>query len=318
MKRWVRNLIAAAAGALLIGGTAGCSTVDTAPDMVALKYKGGIAQSQTFEGCVPAGTFEYNGPGDKSFEYPTSILTYTASKIAGAEAPPIKVVSKDNAELEVPVSVTFTLITDDCEKLREFHEKLAIRDHAYWGGTEFADDQVTNGTPNGWLVLLNSHVGTVLDTTLDRAAQGHNWRALWNDPTVKAQLEQEVEASLSKQIDDRMGGHYFDVHTVLVQKPDPTSEDLKNAVIAEQAAVAKAKAIETEAEANKVSKVKAAEADAAAAEARIAVAKAEAAQVEEQVRVMGQENWIKKYAIDNKVNPYPNPVVPGSNPNQPR
>lgn len=308
MKKSIKALAVAAAASL--AALTGCSVINTPSDMVALHYDGGVMTASKFIECVPAAKYQNNAPGHTSYMYPTSLRYYNASTDRGAESGPITVVSKDNAEMSVPVSVTFTLITNDCAKLQKFHESIANRDQAFWGGTEFTDEN-NDGTPDGWVKLLNTYMGKALDTTLDRAAQAHSWRALWNDPVTKAKVEKDVEAELTKMIDDRMGDHYFEIHSILVQKPDPTSKELKDAVVAEQAAVARAKA--TEAEANAQEKAADAKVKAAMAEREVEVTKAktEAAVIAEQIRVMGKEAWIKKYGIDKGITPWPNPVVPG-------
>ena len=312
MKKLSKALFATAS-ALAFALLGGCSTINTPSDMVGLHYDGGWMTASKFLECVPASKYQNTPPGHTSYQYPTSLRYYNASIDKGAESGPITVVSKDNAEMLVPVSVTFTLITGDCEKLRSFHEKIANRDQAFWGGTDFADENADH-TPDGWVKILNTYIGKALDTTLDRAAQAHPWRALWNDPAVKVQLEKEVESNLTKMVDDRMGDHYFEIHTILVQKPDPVSVDLKNAASAEQVAVAKAKAAEVEAAAQE--KAASARVKAAKAEREVEVTKAqtEAAVIAEQIRVMGKEAWIKKYGIDKGLTPWPSPVVAGSNP----
>jgi hypothetical protein len=279
--------------------------------MTAVHYDGGPFISQSFIDCVPSATYYQTTPNHSFFLYPTSLRTYSASNDQGAESGVITVVSKDSVEMSVPVSVTLTLDTT-CEKLRKFHESIGLSKHAYWGGGDIEDSN-QDGTPDGWVDVLNLYIGEVLDTTLDRAAQDHPWQSLWNDPAVKASLEQSVEGNLSKMVDDRMGDHYFDIQTILLQKPTPPDE-LRKAKENEQTAVANAKAAEAEANAQETSKVANAKAEQAEAEAKIAVAKAEAAQMEEQIRVLGKDVWLKKYGIDHGITPWPPAVVPGANP----
>jgi hypothetical protein len=289
---------------------AGCSAVSTESNMTAVHYDGGPLISQSFIDCVPAATYYQTTPNHSFFLYPMSLRTYSASDDSGAESGMVTVVSSDNIEVSIPASVTFTLDTT-CEKLRKFHEMIGLGKHAYWGGGDIEDSN-QDGTPDGWVNVLNFYVGAVLDTTLDRASQGYTWQALWNDPAAKAALEQSVEENLSKMVDDRMGDHYFEIQTILLQKPIPP-ENLRKAKEDEQTAVAKSIALLAEAEANETSKVAQAKAAQAEAEAQIAVAKAEAAQIEEQIRVMGKDAWLKKYGIDHGITPWPNPVVPGAN-----
>lgn len=302
----VAALVAAAAMAL-----SGCSSVSTQADMVALHYDGGWWTSPSFIECVPVATYKMSGMGHSYYAYPASVRTYSATNDSGSETGPIVVVSKDNAELAVSATVTFTLLTD-CETLQKFHESIANRDGAYWGGSDFVDAN-NDGTPDGWVKILNFYIGKALEATLDRASQGYEWRKLWNDPAVKTELEKAVEENLAGIVDDQMRGHFFDITTILLQTPDPVSEELKAAVVSEQTAVAKAKSAEAEAKAQETTaaaKLKAAEAE---RDVEVAKAKTEAAVIAEQIRVMGEEAWIKKYGIDHGITPWPNPVVPGAN-----
>lgn len=288
-------LVVAATAALTL---AGCSSVSTQPDQVALHYAGGSFSSTKFHDCVPASVRQVNGPGDTYYAYPTSNRTYDASTAKDAESGPISVVSADNSELNVPASVIFILKTD-CATIRKFHEQIGNRYGAYWGGSEFVDSN-EDSVPDGWVTMLNFYLGKSLDSVLDRQAQAYTWRDLWNDPATKVALEKSVSENLSAVVDAQMGGHYLDIVKVTVQKPDPTNKALKDAVAAEQAAVAKANSAKSQADADK-----------AAAEAQIAVAKAQAAQVEETVRVLGVDGYLKRYAIDKGLTPWPNPVVAG-------
>lgn len=289
MHRLTRPAFALLALALAALTLSGCSSVSTDSDQTALHYKAGPLSSTKFANCVDPSNRNIDGPSDKHFSYPTSQRTYDATGGDGAEAQPFTVVSKDNAELRVPVTVTFTLKAD-CETLRAFHERLGNRYAAYNGG----DDG------KGWAKLLNFVIGKPLDTTLDRVAQGYEWRDLWNDPATKNQIEKAIDTDLALIVKRQAGGDFFEIGEVLVQKPDPVNPELKNAVASEQAAVAKANSARSEADAQRL-----------AAEAQVAVAKANAAQVAEQVRVLGVDGYIRKYAIDNGVTPFPNPVVAG-------
>lgn len=314
MKKFVR-FSAALAGALAATlSFSACSVINTPSDMVALHYNGGWMTAESFINCVPASTYQTNGAGHVSYEYPTSLRYFVADNektATGAESGSISVVSKDNTEMAIPASVGLTLVTD-CETLRAFHEKIAKRDKAFWGGSDFPDSN-NDGSPDGWVKILKLYVGDTLDAALDRTSQKYNWRALWNDPDTKVELEQSVEASLSKEIDTRMGGHFFEIKDILIKKPEPVAASLKEAIVAEQTAVAKANAAKAEAQAQEAAadaKLKAANAE---REVEVARAKTEAAVIEEQIRVMGQEAWLKKYGIDKGITPWPNPVVPGSN-----
>lgn len=262
----------------------GCSSVSTAPDQVSLHYKGGSFSSRTFSDCVPASTKDWNGPGDDHYSYPASQRIYDATGGEGAESAPFTVVSEDNAELQIPVTVTFTLITE-CGVLREFHERLGNRYGAYMDG----DD-----TTEGWVRLLNTIIGKPLDTTLDRIAQEYTWRELWNDPKAKTAIESEVNADLAALVERQAGGIYFDDFQALIQKPNPINQGLKDAIAQEQTSVAKSNAAKAQAEA-----------DEARALAEIAVAEAEAAKRKAEIEGFGSvENYLKAKALEKGINPW--------------
>lgn len=310
-----RKVTVVAVGAAVAAvAVTGCSTVSTESDQVALGYNKGSFSSKTFDKCIPASSREVDGPSDQHFVYPTSQRVYDATGRDGADAEAFTVVSKDNAELRQPVTVTFTLNTD-CSPitvagteykggiLQYFHERLGNRYSAFWNSDE-EGDAGSEGAPKGWVNLLNFAIGQPLDTTLDRVAQGQNWRDLWNNPTTKAQIEREVADNIQEIVDTQTGApaghHFFTGFRVLVQKPDPVNQDLKNAVSAEQTNVAKANSQLAEARAQE-----------AAANAQIAVARARALATKAEVDALGADAWIRKYAIDKGMNPFPPPVVAG-------
>lgn len=253
MKKIVGGLVPA----LLLTG---CATVSTEPDMIALHYKGGILSEKEFVNCLAPSKRSGFDPGDAYYGYPLRQVSYDATGGKDAEAEPFKVVSKDGAELHVPVTVTFNL-KSDCDTLRKMHETIGSRYNAY-----FEASGKTSDSNKGWVAMLNYVIGKPMDATLDRVAQEHNWRDLWNNPAVKAQLEQEVNENIDDLVTRQADGEFFESFSILIQKPDPVEEGLKNAIATEQTRVAEARAAEAQAMADK-----------ARAEAQEAVAKAEAA-----------------------------------------
>jgi hypothetical protein len=309
-----RVAVALPVTALSVLALSGCSTVSTESDQVALAYNKGSFSSKTFDKCVNASTREVDGPSDQHFVYPTSQRVYDATGREGADAAPFTAVSKDNAELHVPATITFTLntscaeITVDGKKypggiLQLFHERLGNRYSAYWN-SDSEGDAGSDGAPAGWVSLLNFAIGQPLDTSLDRVTQGYEWRKLWNDPATKTAVEKQVSEQIQALVDQQTGApageHFFTGFRVLMQKPDPTNENLKKAVASEQAAVAEANSAKAKADADK-----------AAAEAQIAVARARAEATKAEVAALGPDAWIKKYGIDKGISPWPNPVVAG-------
>jgi hypothetical protein len=261
----------------------GCATASTGPDLKAIHYSGGSFSAKKFKGCLDPSSRSGYDPGDKYVAYPTRQVSYDATGGSGAESKAFKVVSKDNAELYVPVTVTFNLITD-CDTLRKFHETLGARFNA-----GFDPDGTSSDTPDGWVSLLNYVIGKPLDTTLDRVAQNYTWRDVWNDPKVKTALEQEVNDNIDDLVARQAGGEFFDNFSVLVMKPDPVDPGLKQAIADEQAAVAQANAQTAKAKADK-----------ATAEAQERLARAEAKTKQAEIKGYGGiQNYLYAQCIEN-------------------
>ncbi len=303
MKRW----IAAAFATVLAVTLTGCATASTEPDLVALHYKGGALSAKEFIDCLPPSSRSGYDPGDNYVGYPTRQVSYDATGGDASEADSFKVVSKDNAEMAVPATVTFTLKTD-CETLRKMHETIGSR---YAAG--FDPEKGTAEAPAGWVNMLNFVIGKPLDSSLDRMAQQYNWRDLWNNPEVKTKLETEVNDSISELVSRQAGGDFFEGFSVLVQKPEPVEQGLKDAISLEQTEVAKSQADKARAEA-----------DEARARAQIKVSQADALKQRAEIegfRLQGMtadeamDAYLESLMIDKNLNPkQPTYIVGGTRP----
>jgi regulator of protease activity HflC (stomatin/prohibitin superfamily) len=261
-----RKLVAL--GVVAAATLSSCASASTPPDMVALHYQGGTTQAKKFVDCLDPSKRSGFDPGDTFIGYPTRQVSFDATGGKDAEADPFKVVSKDNAELGVPATITFRL-KSDCATLRKMHETVGAR---YNAGFDPNDEDGTGQSNAGWTNLLNYVIGKPLDTSLDRMAQQYRWRDLWNNPAVKTRLETEVNDSISDLVARQAGGDFFEDFSVLVQKPEPTQSGLKEAIALEQTEVAKSQADKARAEA-----------DEARARAQVAVARAEAAKKQAEI-----------------------------------
>ncbi len=262
---------------------AGVTSISTGPDQVGLHYKGGAFTSKKFSECVDTSSRQFDGPGDSHFVYPASQRNFV---FGGPEADgdTITFVTKDGIEMRVN-GVTNFLLNTDCNTLRKFHELIGNRYAAYMNGDE---------TSEGWLRMLNVYIYRPLDTAIDRASQNYTYLELYNDPSKKAQWEQDVVRSLPTLVDRQTDGDedFFENFAVTLQKPNPP-ESIKEALLAQQAAVARAKAAEAEAAARE-----------AAAKAQKAVAAAEAAKVQERIKVLTVDGYLKELAIEKGINPF--------------
>ncbi|PZG51338.1 hypothetical protein C1I98_08925 [Spongiactinospora gelatinilytica] len=219
---------------------AGCSRVSTRPDEVILHYAGGTFEAIAFDRCInPSSGATLLGPGDTAYSYPFGQRTFDFSGSEDSESRPISIVSRDNVEMQVAGSATFTLNTD-CRTLRHFHERIGLKFGAY--------SKESGSSSSGWDKMLNFYFKQPLDRAMDAASQEFEWRKLFNDPAVKQQWEQRVGQLARQFIKETAGADYFcspnfggagdcgDV-VLTIQKPEPP-ESLVNALAAEQAAKA--------------------------------------------------------------------------------
>lgn len=283
-----------ALGLLVAGGVGlmAASSVNTGPNLVALQIGGGPIEDRAIKRCIPAGTHEnFNSPGDKYAYYPLSERDWDATGQSGSESAPLKSVSRDNIEMQIPIVVRFSMVTD-CKTLKAWYNEHGQR----YGATLTDDGAITPG----WDLALRKLVADPLDAQLDRIVQKYPWRQVWNDPAVKAEMEKEVSDQMETLVDRQARGHYFEGFTVLIKKPSPVdaalitaiNESQKQLAVSEQA-IARAKA------------------DVARAQAEVQVAQAQAAKRRAEITGYGNvRNYLEASAIDKGINPW-QPSVSG-------
>lgn len=295
----------------LLGLLTGCASASNPADLKSVHYSGGSTQAKKFKDCLDPSERSGFDPGDKFYAYPVRQIVYNASQDDGSERGRFSVVSEDNAELYVPVQLTFRLDTE-CDTLRAFHEAIGSRYKAYIEG----NDKTSADYPEGWISLLNDVIGKPLDTTLDRVAQQYPWREVWNDPQVKAEMETAVTENIETLVNRQAGGDFFTDFTVLISKPDPVDQQLVDAIAAEQAGIAQANAAKAKAEADAETAKAKAEADEIAARAQERLAEAQAKVKEAEIRGYGGiENYLRHEMIQQGLNPFqPQYIWGGSTP----
>lgn len=238
MKRPVR--IAATGAALALAAT-GCSVADPDTSQVVLHYSGGSFSSQSFEDCVAPGVRQVDGPGDYHFYYPNGQRTFTFSDAPGSDAPPLRVSTKNQTELIVRGTVTFTL-NNDCTSYKDsqgkewkggifqrFHDTIGRQRNAYasTGGEQL---------PQGWRDVLAAYVGGPAEKAMDNAGLNYDWQQLYSDQAIKSAWEQKVLEELPKLILAQAGDQHFVVNNIQIQKPD-VPDALRAELEANQAAV---------------------------------------------------------------------------------
>lgn len=272
------------------------STMSTGPDQVGLHYKGGAFSSKRFADCISPSNRVFDGPGDLHFAYPASQTNYVFDA-GGGDGTSITFVTKDGIEMSVEGVANFLLNTS-CEPieigsttyaggaLQRFHELIGNRYNAY-----MTDDGQRS---EGWSRMLSVYIARPLDTAIDRAGQKYTYTELYTDPNKKASWEQDVLTQLPDLVNRQTDGdtEFFQNFAVTLQKPEPP-QAIKDALVTQQEAVARAKAAEAEAAARE-----------AAALAQVRVERAEAAKIEERVKVLGREGYLRQYAIDKGLNPF--------------
>lgn len=215
--------------ALLAGLTAvtlaGCSVAAPSSDQVVLHYSGGAFSSQNFIECLAPGELAYDGPGDYHFYYPAGQRTFTFSDAEGADAPPIRVSTRNQTELIVRGTVTFTL-NPDCTpytdatgkqwpggKLQKFHDTIGRQVTAY------AEDGGV-AQPGGWATALKLYVGGPAERAMDQAGLGYDWQKLYSDVATKNEWTDQVEKMLPELIRAQAGDDLFLINNIQLDKPD--------------------------------------------------------------------------------------------------
>lgn len=213
---------------LVVPALAACSQVSTQSDESGLHYAAGSFTSTKFKNCVSSGTRNFDGPGDLHYTYPAGQRSYEFDNTKAADAPPIRVVSKDNVEMTISGVINFNLntscspITDKLPNggikkwpggmLQKFHETVGLKYKAYNDG----NDQ----TSKGWRDGLSVYFYPPLRNSMNSVAQTNSWLDLYNNPSLKQKIEDQVATTLPLAVKAQAGDDYFTNITVTLQKPE--------------------------------------------------------------------------------------------------
>lgn len=279
----MKRILVMAAGALLLSG---CAAVSTPSDQVALRYNGGPLEAKTFSECIGTSTrqnMDPFDPGDSFYSYPASQRYYEFDSSKETDSQSVTFVTKDGIEMSVTGIVNFDLNTD-CDTLRVFHERIGNRLKMYFND---------NGESEGWLNGLDKFLGSAINTAVDRAGQQYKYTELYNDSNVKAKWEKDVLALLPDLVNRQTDGDevFFKNFAITLQKPEPP-QSIKDALVEQQASVARAAAAKAEADAKVLT-----------ANAQIELEKAEAAKAQQWIDTLGREGYLKKLMIEKGLNP---------------
>jgi hypothetical protein len=289
---------------------------DVPSGYVAVHIGDGPFEDKKPKGCVPSGTHDNSPTNDKYALIPTSERDYDATGQDGSDRSPYTAISSDNIEMDVPVTVRFTIITptstDDeegCKTLTDFFFKYLDRYGAKFGaGGEYNDE---------WLVVLRKLIGDPTDAVLDRMLKDYEGRDVWTDPEVRAEIEQRLsdpETGIPHLMSVAAKGVYFEGITVIVGSPNPTNTALRDAAANEQIRLAEIRTERAQALAEAEKQQAQARADAETAEAQLRVARAEAAKRIAEIRGYGgPANYLRYLCITEQpnCNPYQPTYVAG-------
>jgi len=232
----IRRAALVAAGMVVCATTAGaCSVANPDPSQMALDYSGGPFSSQSFVSCVRPGVRHVDWPNNTMDYYPVGQRSWDFSNKPGAEAPPIKISTKNQTELFVSGSVTFTW-DDSCKPYSEYridpsngkttlvHEwpgGLAQRFHDTIGRhTGAAATDGGQPQPEGWNNDVALYVGGPLTIAMNNAALRFNWEDLYNNPQAKTDWQLDVERQLQTLVDQKAGARHFIINQVQLGKPE--------------------------------------------------------------------------------------------------
>lgn len=164
---------------------------------IGLSYGGGIFEGRQFQGVTQPGSgLKFIGWYDKFYKYPTTQRNYIISKTKGegdlGEPDAILAPSSDRVEVSFEVATFFKLNTN---KIREFHETVGLKYHAWEDG--------------GWDHMLRDYFRQPIQTTLQELSRQYPVEKLYADPAVKLEIEKTFGHSLKDTINRLVGGEFF-------------------------------------------------------------------------------------------------------------
>lgn len=192
------------------------------PDKLLLHYTGGPIQGQHFKESIDPGTStQFYGLMENYYFLPTTQRNYIISAAPNhgdrKSVDTIAAPSKDKVLMNVEASVYFKLntATNDIKgfkggTLRRFFEQICLHDNCY---------DLTPG--EGWDKMLDQYFRPQLDQALRAEIGKYDYVSQWQDPAVRAEIQNAIGPILKERINQAIGGNFF-------CGPDSTSSKCTN------------------------------------------------------------------------------------------
>lgn len=209
---------------------------------VGLQYAGGIGESRTFVECLKSNSQIGVGPSDPVYFYPTGTRDFNFSREEGRDSDPLTTTTKGTdantpgIELTVLGQVKFS-VTDDCAKLRAFHESI--------GAAKHVPSEQSGVLGDGWRDFILNNIKVATDRSIDNESPNYTPSELYNQPDKRAAWEKAVGESLKTELKGLVGDGVVTVDKVTLQKPD-LPDAVKNGIVAQEEARVRQQAAETD------------------------------------------------------------------------
>lgn len=196
----------------------GC-TRSSKTNEIGLVVSGGVVEDKAFEKCLkPGSTRNSVGVGSRAYLYPTDLRSWiggderdkegnsTGNLAPGADTREIVVVSRDGIRLAVPFQLYFKLnwACAADSTLVAFHNNVGVKTEAYIGG-----DGSEANPADGWTEMIQQYFQPQTERSLERAAQGFDYKPLYLTEEARKQFEDAAVGLLKPAVKTVIGGDYF-------------------------------------------------------------------------------------------------------------
>jgi regulator of protease activity HflC (stomatin/prohibitin superfamily) len=169
----------------------------TPRDKIGISYGGGLFEGAHYQRTVQPGSgLFFNGWFDSLYLYPADQRNYIITKVAGQGSTKgkdsIVAPSRDRVQVEYQVAIYFRLNTD---RLRQFHEQLGLKYHAY--------------TSSGWDRLIQDTFRQQVENALQSETRRYDVAEIFSNSDLLRTIQSEAQQSLSERLRGALGHTYF-------------------------------------------------------------------------------------------------------------